>query len=136
MVYELYWDDDDPALVHHLYVDPVHPDDYLNLSQENAKMLSQVSHPVDIIIDVENVSGVMSNLFRTAFYVNRIMPPNQRFVVVVGASSFIRVIADSIARVVPNLSRDTYFAATHEEGREWLAQARTHQHPSGEETDN
>jgi len=124
MPYKVYWDPEDPALIHHVYTAPVEPDQYLQAAQETARLLARVDHPVDIFTDITQANVNMVGLFRNAFYLSRIRSENERFVVVVGATGFVKAMAETAMAMLPTRLSGVHFATSHEDARQWLAAAR------------
>lgn len=81
MGYSIQWDNEDKTVVLQQYSDDASKDDWYQLAQESARMLSSVPHTVHIIIDERNV-----NLVATAAdmqFLENLVPPNEGTCVVV-----------------------------------------------------
>lgn len=125
MSYEIFWVDDEKTIVHQRFLDGFNVDDLYKITTESAKMLSTVDHPVDIIVEIAgrvNMRGMLS----AAMYVNRIVPPNQRFVLGVNVSRVARRMIEAIRKVAPKALERVHFVDTLDEAMAFLATRRAY----------
>ncbi|MFQ3659313.1 MAG: hypothetical protein SNJ54_10225 [Anaerolineae bacterium] len=116
MPYEVFWFDDSYTLLYQRYQPGFDLTDLYEVAETSATMLATVGHPVDIIVELApkgmpNLNGVL----RAAQYVDSIVSPNQRLVVVVRASSFMRSVVELSCKIAPKATEKLYFVDTLEE---------------------
>ncbi len=128
MAVEVSWDDEARTIVKHVYRGNFTMADYREAARRSADLLRTVDHPVDIIVTAaEDAQYVGGSIFSATRYVSSIRPPNQRYVLVVSASLFIKALIEIGGRIAPALVASLYHVDTLDEAYEWLQARRREQ---------
>lgn len=82
-------------------------------------MMGSVSHTVHVIFDVTNIGSIPDNAFHRFQYAARNRHPNTGQITFVGASPFLRWMAEAVATMVQRFSKypAVHFVATREQAR-------------------
>lgn len=112
---QVIWDNPEKTIIRHVYIGNATITDYMAVAQLNAAMLNTVSHPVDVIITLTNVNPNSDGFLRGAHYANKIIPKNQRLVVIVNADVHMQGLVKMVAKFTPDLSKHTHFVDTLDE---------------------
>lgn len=119
MHHEVFWYDDEKTIIYHRYTRGFTIVDFYRAAETSAQMLATVPHPVDIIIETQSLPK-MSGMFSAAQHVNRIVPPNQRLVVAVGANSVLRSMVEITRKIAPRATQNIHFVDTLEDALAYI----------------
>jgi hypothetical protein len=120
MPIDVEWDNAEKTIVRQTYGREVTYNDYYDGVKKRFELISSVEHPVDLIIDLRGANPNLKGLVSAGRYASRHVPPNQRFVLLVGANLFIRSLVNTFIKILPKVSDKIYFVATLEEARKFL----------------
>jgi hypothetical protein len=87
-------------------------------------MLASVSHPVDIIIDVQTVTANYNGFLSAVRYANKVVPANQRLVILVGATAFLKAMTHVAEKIAPNATDKGYMVDTLEQAHQLITEYR------------
>ena len=119
---QVIWDNPEKTIIRHVYIGNATVTDYMAVAQLSAAMLNTVPYPVDIIITLINVHANSDGFLRGAHYANKIIPKNQRLVVMVNADVHMRGLVNMVAKFTPKLSEQTHFVNTLDEAYQLIRQ--------------
>lgn len=103
MPFEVVWANDEKTIIHEIYSGVLTPDEYLQASEETNRLMTSVTHMVDVIADGREITVLRGNLLVAAHRVSRKTPPNQGIIVAVKPDQMIEVLIAIISRLFPNL---------------------------------
>jgi len=109
---QVVWFNQEKTIIRHIYTHDISLQDYYDTIDINAEMLAGVSHPVDMIIDLSNGEMKFNRLLSAAKYVESNTPENQRLVIVVNGSSYLRAVIQIAATFAPKATRNIVFVDT------------------------
>lgn len=112
MPVEFYWYDEAKTILVQRYYDSVSIADYREAVNENTHWLSQVAHPVDLILDALDARINWGGLISAANYADVRVPHNQRLIILVTTHRFVRTMIDIARRVAPRANQNQHFAVS------------------------
>jgi hypothetical protein len=94
------WDDEQKTIIRHVYEGRWTLEDYYALIDANYHEIDSVNHRVDIINDLRKMTGMPSNLTAAIRYAARHAHKNEGINVMVGSTTFIKILVETINKVV------------------------------------
>jgi hypothetical protein len=122
MAIQIIWDNEEKTILRHVYTGQWTWEEMRQQDAEVQAMLSTVSHPVDMIIDMRDSfflprGPTIGNLRNAEAH----LPANARSIVLVGSNILVLLIS-RVMRLIPSTaSRRFYIAASLEEARDIIA---------------
>lgn len=89
--------------------------DVFTLMETASKMITEVSHKVDIIADLTNARFSDANLLHTLSRLQRLQPSNTGRVVVVKANAYLKALTNVASQLAPKTIANIQFVNTIEE---------------------
>lgn len=112
MVYDIFWYDDEKTILCQRFQQSLTTTDIKEAANMSAAMLATVPHAVDIIIEVDDPPLLLKDLLETTQHLNRIVPPNQRLVIVIGAGHLLRSMIAIWGKIAPKATEKIHFMDT------------------------
>jgi hypothetical protein len=112
------WYDEDKTIVHQNFYDQAGVTDYLESISISVDIMSQVSHTVHILMDLQDAQVNDRGLLSALTKAGKIVPPNQGCVVIIGGKTYHRVLADVAKVIAPKAVENVYFTDTLEQAME------------------
>lgn len=106
------WYDDDQTIIHMPISDPWTITDLTLATQESYRMMAQVGHTVDLIMDASETTGIPRNIL-SHFATNTTeatLPTNQGFVLVVVRNTLLQTFVSMAKRILPHITRKMHMA--------------------------
>lgn len=120
---QVIWDNPEKTIIRHIYTGHVSTNDYKAVALLSANMLNTVSHLVDVIIILNDVRPNIDGFLRGSHFANKIMPVNQRLVVIVNADVHLQGIVKMASKFTPKIAHQTQFVDTIEEAYQLIAKS-------------
>jgi hypothetical protein len=111
------WDDAEKTILIQKYYGSVSITDYMEAVKQTSEWLAQVTHPVDLVLDILDARINWGGLITGASYADQRVPENQRLIVIVGTNPFIRAMTEIARRVAPKANRNQFFASSLDNAR-------------------
>ena len=124
MVIELVWEDTDRTILRHIYQDAWSVDDFLKAVNESRALLLEVSHPVDLIIDMCEAAGPPPQIMSAYQYADRMVPPNQRLIVMVNPNEYMKAFNNIVGKIAPRASENRYLVKSLSEAHDLISEYR------------
>ncbi|MDX2077543.1 MAG: hypothetical protein SFZ02_14030 [bacterium] len=124
MAIEVVWDDEEKTIVRQTYGNEISIEDYYAGVKKRLELISSVTYPVDLIIDVSKGNPNIKGLLTASRYANKHIPPNQRLVVIAGANLFVKSLVGVLKKILPKISDTIHFVNTAEEAYHMIAEYR------------
>lgn len=119
MDFETVWLDEEKTILCQRYLTKMTSEVFYKMADASVEALATVDHPVDVIVD--NQMGFdMRGFASTASHVNRIVPPNQRLVVVVTPGRVLGSVAGLVRKIAPKATENLHFVNSVEEAMEFI----------------
>lgn len=84
------WYGDSQRMIHARFIGQWDVSDFINVLENSASLMQQVTHPVHVIYDFSASTATPRDLLAGYHFANRILPSNQGVVVYVNANSVIK----------------------------------------------
>ena len=120
---QVIWDNPEKTIIRQIYTGHVSTTDYKAVSLLSATMLNTVAHPVDVMIILNDVRPNIEGFLRGSHYANKIMPANQRLVVIVNADVHLQGIVKMASKFTPKIAQQTQFVDTIEEAYQLITKS-------------
>jgi len=124
MAIQVVWGDEEKTIVHQTYGTEVSIANYYDGVKKRIELITSVTYPVDLIIDLNNANTNLKGVLTASRYANKHIPPNQRLVVIAGANLFVKSLVGMLGKILPKISNTISFTKTVEEAYEMIAQYR------------
>lgn len=124
------WYDRNQHIITHIYEGEWTVNDYYALIDENYKLIDSVNDRVDIINDLRATSTVPKGMVAPVKYAIRKAHPNEGINVLVGATSFIKALLNSINEGSGQAFTEVHFASTIEDAVRIIMEVRAQQSES------
>lgn len=121
------WYDDNKDIIMHVYEGEWTLEDYYALIDENYKWIDSVSNRVDIINDLRETNTVPKGMIAPVKYAIRKAHQNEGINVLVGATSFIRALINSINEGSGQDFTEVVYTSTIEDAIRIIMEHRTQQ---------
>ena len=121
MPFEIRWNNDEQDILLMNVIGDWKLDEYYEKYLEGKVMMESVQHPVFLILDMSKTSSIPSRMMSTASFSRKNRAHNLQFTVFVGASLFIRKLAEIMTSIVSKGHKRLYFAENHQEARAIIA---------------
>ncbi|MCL4255967.1 MAG: hypothetical protein KJ043_19575 [Anaerolineae bacterium] len=118
------WDDEEKTIVRQTYGQEISIAEYYDGVKKRLELISSVDHPVDLIIDLRGANTNLKGVLTASRYANKHVPPNQRFVVLVGANLFVKSLVNVLGKILPKISNTIYFVETPEVAKQLIDENR------------
>lgn len=123
--YQITWDDAEKTRLVVKWRGRLTASEYMCAFEQSGEMMRQVSHTVDFIFDMTEVTSLdVPGLIKIAPRVNAMSAPNYGSSIVVGMSAGARAVVDAAAHLAPRVIRSVLRAKTIEEARRISAERR------------
>ncbi len=117
------WDSEQHTIVRFTFIGRWDWNDFYNASAQSHELIEQVSHNVDLLIDLRNSQMLPENMLSHLNRLPQIAHPNTGAVVIVGANKVMQALSDLYVRVYGKGSRQFRMVKTLDAGRQFLASA-------------
>ena len=118
MPIEIGWDNDEKTVLLLQVIGDWTLSEYYEYYLKAKAMMDTVDHPLCLILDMTETKVVPSRMMSTASFSKKHRAENVELSIFVGASMFVKVLADTMATIVSPRQRRLRFANTVEEARE------------------
>ena len=115
------WDDEEKMILCHIYEGNWTVEDFYLAVDESRRLLLEVGHPVDLIVDMRTSAAPPSGILPAYRYADQRVPDNQRLIVMVKTDSVMKAFNRVIGDIAPRASENRYLADSMEEARELIA---------------
>ena len=112
MSIELIWYDEDKTVLRHLYDGHWTPQEFIAAVNESRRLLLDVDHPVDLIIDMRTAEGPPSGINSAYQYADRMVPDNQRLIVMVNPTEYMQAYNQVVGKIAPRAAQNRYVVET------------------------
>ena len=119
---ELTWDNEEKTILCHAYKGAWTVRDLYGAIDESRRLLLEVGHPVDLIIDMRESGNPPPGLMPAYRYADKKVPENQRLVVMVEVGKVMLAFNSMIGEVAPLTARNRYTVNTMEEAHTLIAE--------------
>lgn len=114
------WYNEEQSLLLQVYSGDWTLKEYIATIEKTYQLISALDHPVDIIADLTNSGKAPVHLASAAPFIKGKISPNQRMVIVVGASHFIKMMATIAQRRSSRFIQNMHFVNTLAEAQQRL----------------
>lgn len=115
------WDNEEKTILNIIYEGNMLLEEYYGIIDEVFDVVHPLSHPVYIIMLRQHVKSVPATMSKVLQYANKKATPNLGMTVIVGATAMTKMIAKLAKVIAPRLAKEIYFANSHEEARQIIA---------------
>jgi hypothetical protein len=98
--------------------------DFIAAVDQSRKLLLAVEHPVDLIIDMRSADGPPSGIIPAYQYADRKVPDNQRLLVMVNPTEYMKAFNQVVGKVAPRASAHRQVVASLEDAFQCIADYR------------
>lgn len=112
---QLVWEDDGKTILRHIYDGNWTVDEFIGAVDESRKQLLEVGHPVDLIIDMRTAAGPPPMIMSAYQYAERRVPENQRLIVMVNPSEYMKTFNRVVGKIAPRASENRLVVKTLED---------------------
>ena len=120
----LVWDDDAKTILRHIYDGQWTTADLYRAIDESRRLLLEVKHPVDLIIDMRTSADPPPGVLLAYQYADRQKPANQRLVVMVQTGTAMRTMNRITDKIAPKTAQNRYLVDTMDEAFDLIARYR------------
>lgn len=120
----LVWEDDEKTILRHIYDGQWTTADLYRAIDESRRLLLEVKHPVDLIIDMRTSADPPSGVLPAYQHADRQKPDNQRLVVMVQTGKVMQTINRVTGKVAPKTAQNRVLVDTMEEAFALIAKYR------------
>ncbi|MBC7869281.1 MAG: hypothetical protein H7Y09_00465 [Chitinophagaceae bacterium] len=122
MTISVYWHDENKQIVRIEYSEMWSLDELYKISLKSHQMVGEVSHQVDILVDLRRSRVAPTQLLSSARYVNSLVQPNQGLIVTVGAPTFLKALIRVAGRIMPQVTAKLRYVNTLDEAFDTIQQ--------------
>ena len=105
MPIELSWDDDAKTILRHTYAGAWTVAEFYEAVDASRNLLLEVDHPVDLIIDMRDGPDPPRGITPAYQYADRKVPENQRLIVMVNPSEYMRAFNKIVDGIAPRAAQ-------------------------------
>lgn len=120
MSIELKWEDEAKTILRHTYKGAWTVEEFYRAVDESRALLLEVGHPVDLIIDMREGPNPPRGIAPAYQYADRKVPPNQRLIVMVDPSEYMRTFNRVVEGIAPRASQNRHVVETIEDAHELI----------------
>lgn len=124
MAHEVTWDDAAQTVIRQRFYGDANISDYYAAYDKALPLIRSVPYPVDLLLDLRDARVDMGGFLSAVRSVNKRVPDNQRFVVVIGGNRFIQLMGSAAQRIAPRAAENLHFVDTDAECSALLARLR------------
>ena len=117
----LAWDNEEKTALCHIYEGKWTIEDFYHAVDESQRLLLEVDHPVDLIVDMRTSAAPPPGILPAYRYADQRVPENQRLIVMVKTDSVMKAFNRVIGDIAPRASENRYLADSMEEARQLIA---------------
>jgi hypothetical protein len=121
---QLVWEDDGKTVLRHIYDGSWSVQDFITAVDESRKLLLEVEYPVDLIIDMRSADGPPSGIIPAYQYADRKVPDNQRLLVMVNPTEYMKSFNRVVGKVAPRAAANRYVVESLEDAFQLIADYR------------
>ncbi|MBZ0301047.1 MAG: hypothetical protein K8J31_14965 [Anaerolineae bacterium] len=114
------WDDEARTTIAFTYEGHWGWEEFYESVEQSNTLMGSVSHPVDVIINLQNSFLMPQNMLSHLARMPKIAHPNTSSIVVVGANSLVHALSNLFIRLYGNNDRKFRIVRTLEDGRQFL----------------
>lgn len=123
---QLVWEDDDKTILRHIYEGIWTVADFIGAVDESRKLLLEVEHPVDLIIDMREAAGPPPKIMSAYRYADQKVPPNQRLIVMVNPNEYMKTFNNIVGKIAPRAAENRNLVESMDGAFELIAEFRAH----------
>lgn len=120
----LNWEDDARTILRHTYRGKWTVAEFYEAVDGSRSLLLDVAHPVDLIIDMREGPNPPKGITPAYQYADRKVPANQRLIVMVNPSEYMRRFNRIVEGVAPRASKDRHVVETVEDAHNLIQELR------------
>ena len=125
MSIELSWEDEDRTILRHTYIGAWTVAEFYKAVDESRALLLDVGHPVDLIIDMREGPNPPRGITPAYQYADRKVPANQRLIVMVDPSEYMRTFNKIVEGIAPRASQNRHVVKTVEDAHKLIQEYRS-----------